>query len=107
MTIFLEIFCAPIIPCKSLILNSTLMSLFKNYQQLILSTIFLAQSFNILFFYVQVFIIYFFFTEICKQAFFFKNNLAPPPPEIKWCVPYGYGIATTSYLPVGAAKIFP
>ena len=63
---------APIIPCESFILNSTLMSLFKNYQQLKLSTIFLAQSFNILFFYVQVFSIYFFLQKFENKHFFSK-----------------------------------
>ena len=88
LRIFLEIFCAPIIPCKSFILNSTLMSLFKDYQQLKLSTIFFGTIFQHIIFLCTSFQHIFFFTEIWKQTFFFKNNLAPPPPEIKWCVPY-------------------
>ena len=41
----------------------------------------MAQSFNILFFYVQVFSIYFFLQKFENKHFFFKNNLGPPPPR--------------------------
>ena len=54
------------------------MSLFKNYPQLKLSTIFLAQSFNILFFYVQVFSIFFFLQKFENKLFFQKNSSPPP-----------------------------
>ena len=54
------------------------MSLFKNYQQLKLSTIFFGTIFQHIIFLCTSFQHIFLFTEIWKQTFFFKNSLAPP-----------------------------
>ena len=55
------------------------MSLFKNYKQIKLSSIFFGTIFQHIIFLCTSFQHIFLFTKICKQTFFFKNNLGPPP----------------------------
>ena len=57
------------------------MSLFKNHQQLKLSTIFFGTIFQHIIFLCTSFQHIFFLQKFENKHFFFKNNLAPPPPQ--------------------------
>ena len=68
------------------------MSLFKNYQQLKLSTIFFGTIFQHIIFLCTSFQHIFFFYRNLKTNIFFKNSLGPPPPRNQMVRPLHIGL---------------